>query len=746
MATANAAAGPAGPAAVPSLTGVRILQLGGADSAAQLCGRLLAGAGAEVTAADEGPDPVGGDAHAAYERDRRYQGQQGRRLQPADLAGLVKQADIVLADQDWASRLAAAGLGLDDLTVAQPQLVVVALTPYGLSGPLAGHAASDLLLQAVTGIAMTNGYDGEPPLQAGVPIPTMAAAAFAASAVVAALIERQRSGQGQLIDVALYDSALCCLGTLLPTVFRTGRHLRRIGNRHTMGAPWNAYPTSDGWVVITTMGETLWRKVAALTGQDGLADDPRFADTVDRVANVEELDEIISGWTRKSTTEQILDQCAGQEVPAGRIPTLTEALRDTQLRSRPVLAAGENGWLFPGPLPSARDTDPVGERPPPAPPATPDPGLETLPLNGVRVLELGAFTAGPLAGRLLGALGADVLKIEPPKGENCRSLAERVDGSSYLFHLNNTDKRGAVADLTVPEDRRRVQALAADADVLLTNLSDGVLTAAGLDEPALRPLAPGLIYCAISAYGHTGPLAGRKAFDSVIQAHAGAMALTGWPSDAPLKAAISWADVMSAALATFGVVCALYTRPSTGRGRTIDLALLDAVAWSTQLRWAEAVVDDAEPSRLGNGHQTDAPHGVYPCADGWLSLHATSDDQWQPLAGLLDDDRAGPDLATAASRRARSSIVDDAISEWTATRTVAEAVFALGQAGVPAEPVQDLPAVVAHPHTSARGMLIEQHTPNGHRLTVLGTPWKFSRSPVRVRRPAPGLGQQELTW
>ena len=105
---------------------------------------------------------------------------------------------------------------------------------------------------------------------------------------------------------------------------------------------------------------------------------------------------------------------------------------------------------------------------------------------------------------------------------------------------------------------------------------------------------------------------------------------------------------MSAALAAFGVVCALYARSSTGRGRTIDVALLDAVSWTTQLRWAEAVVDEAEPSLLGNGHQADAPHGVYPCADGWLSLHVTSNDQWQPLAGLLDDDRARPDLATAA--------------------------------------------------------------------------------------------------
>jgi crotonobetainyl-CoA:carnitine CoA-transferase CaiB-like acyl-CoA transferase len=733
---------------VPSLTGVRILELGGMDSAVQLCGRLLAEAGADVAAADEGPDPWAGGAHAAYEWHRRYRGKRAVRPRPADVAALVEHADVVLVDQDWISRLGAEGRSLDGLAAGQPGLVVAALTPYGLTGPLAGQAASDLLLQAITGIAMTNGYDGEPPLRAGVPIPAMAAAAFGASAVAAALVERQRSGLGQLLDISAYDAALCCLGTLLPTVFRTGHHPRRVGNRHTMTAPWNAYPTSDGWVVITTMGQTLWHKVAALTGQDGLAADPRFADPEARVAHVDELDEIIGGWTRKHTTEQILDQCAAQDVPSGRIPTLTEALQDTQLRTRPVLATGENGWAFPGPLPSAADTEPPPARPRPPAPAEPGSatGLETLPLDGVRVLELGAFTAGPLAGRLLGALGADVLKVEPPKGENCRYLTERVDGSGYLFHLNNTDKRGAVADLSVPEDRRRVQALAAGADVLLTNLSDGVLTAAGLGEAALRPVAPGLIYCAISAYGHTGPLAGRKAFDSVIQAHAGAMSLTGWPADAPLKAAISWADVMSAALAAFGIVCALYARPSAGRGRTIDVALLDAVAWSTQLRWAEAVVDGAEPSRLGNGHQTDAPHGVYRCADGWLSLHVTSNDQWQSLAGLLDDGRARPDLATAAGRRARSSAVDDAISEWTATRTVAETVAALDQAGVPAGPVLDLPAVVAHPHTSARGMLLEQHTPNGHRLTVLGTPWKFSRSPVRVRRPAPGLGQQELTW
>ena len=192
---------------------------------------LLADAGAEVTAADAGPGPEDGDAHAVYEWRRRYDGKRVLRSGSSNLATLVDQADVVLADQDWIGRLAA-GRHLNDLTADRPGLVVAALTPYGLSGPLAGHAASDLLLQAVTGIAMTNGLDGEPPLQAGVPIPTMAAAAFGASAVVAALIERRHSGLGQLIDISAYDAALCCLGTLLPTVFRTGQHPRRIGNRH----------------------------------------------------------------------------------------------------------------------------------------------------------------------------------------------------------------------------------------------------------------------------------------------------------------------------------------------------------------------------------------------------------------------------------------------------------------------------------------------------------------------------------
>lgn len=712
----------AAPPADP-LAGVRVIELSDPGSAAQWCGRLLADAGAQVVPADTPADEL-----------------------DAVLAG----ADAVLLSDGWVARLGARSLPPAQLAATLPTAVVCCLTWYGLTGPMAGRPASELLLQAAAGIASTNGSEQEPPLQAGVPVATIAGAVFGVMGLTAALYERRTSGRGQLVDVALFDAVLCSLGTLLPAVFLDGTRPWRIGNRHSMAAPWNAYPTSDGWVVLTTMGEALWQRLAAGIGRAELVDDPRFADPSARVAHADVLDAEVAAWTGRHRTAQVLALAERIGVPAGRIPDLAEVLADPQVRARGLVvtdpATGQPAAGSPSALAAGQPAAPPDvPGPPPAPSDPPAPGGWPAPLSGVRVLELGAFTAGPLAGRLLGALGADVLKVEPPKGDNCRHLAQQLGGVSYLYYLNNTDKRGAVVDLDTPADADRLRALSRQADVVLTNLSRPVLAEHGLDDRTLRAASDSLVYCAVSGYGGTGPRAWDKAFDTVIQALGGVMAVTGWPQGPPLKVAISWADVLGACFATAGTLLALYDRQHTGRGRLVDVALLDGAVWGTQHRWAELAAGGTA-GRLGNAHPTDTPHGIYPCRDGWIAVHVAQPQQWLALAELLGAGWSEPSLRDPALRRTYAATLDRDLNGWTGARTTSAAQQQLDAAGVPAARVNDLTEVAAHPQTAARQMLLEQKPDGGPPVRVLSVPWRFARTPVGVRRPAPSLAQQELAW
>lgn len=727
------------------LAGVRVLELATRDTAAQLCGRLLSDLGAAVTCAPDGGSSERTGPQGEYDERRRSHGRTTASAEAAlDLLGVV---DVLIVDDAWLNRLAQLGRTTTSLGQEFPALVLCAVTGYGLSGPLAGRSSSDLVLQAMTGLASTNGDDGDPPLRAGIPVPTIMGGLSGAIGIVAALIARRHSRAGQVVDVALFDATLCCLGTLLPTVFLTGRSPARIGNRHQMTAPWNAYPSSDGWVVISTMGEPLWAKVARMIERPELIVDPRFATTEARVAHVEELDAVISRWTGRRSTHEVRRWCDKEQIPAGSIPTLGEVLTDWSPRG-PVPAHDQR----PSDLPLPASPVPVAAGQVRTPPVVRDGEAAAAgdssepPLAGIRVLEVGAFTAAPLAGRLLGALGADVLKVEPPRGENARHLAQQMDGTGYLFYLNNTDKRGAVADLTVPAQRDQLLDLVKDADVFLTNLSDTALEGAGLDEPSIRQRADGVIYCSITGYGRTGPRAGQKAFDTVIQAQGGVMALTGLPDGAPLKVAISWADVVGASVAALAILGALHVRLDGRSGGALDVALLDGVVWSTQERWAEYYAGGREPARLGNAHHLDAPHGIYRCSDGWVALHVRNDREWPGLARLLGEPWTDAAFTTAESRVERGEELDRAIEAWTAPLPVARAVADLRLVDVVAEPVLDLLDVVRHPHTAARALLVPQRSPGGDVLTVLGTPWKFSRSRVSVGRPAPTLAQQELKW
>jgi crotonobetainyl-CoA:carnitine CoA-transferase CaiB-like acyl-CoA transferase len=375
----------------------------------------------------------------------------------------------------------------------------------------------------------------------------------------------------------------------------------------------------------------------------------------------------------------------------------------------------------------------------PAPTSTP-----ALPLAGVRVLEMGSFTAAPVGTRLLAALGADVVKIEPRAGEGARHLAQQIGGEGYLYQVNNTDKRGVTLEIAAAGGRDVFFALARASDVFVENFAPGTAERWGLGPRAVLEVNERLVYCSVSGFGHAGPLGRKRAFDTVIQAMAGVMALTGAASEPPVKVGLSVADLLGGYLSTVAVLAALRYRDRTGRGQHVDVSMHDATGWLTARAWPDVLAGGGEPSRHGNRDPRAVPSGAYAARDGaTVAIEARDDAEWRRLCAAMkrDDMAADPDLATAAGRWARHDALDAVIAAWVGERPSAEAVDACQAAGVAAGPVLSVPAVAEHPHTAARAMVVERAHRTLGSLRLLGIPLKLTRPEPEIRRTAPALGE-----
>ena len=371
----------------------------------------------------------------------------------------------------------------------------------------------------------------------------------------------------------------------------------------------------------------------------------------------------------------------------------------------------------------------------------------TLPLDGVRVVDLTQVMGGPFCTMQLGDLGADVIKVEPPAGDLARSmggaeLRMRGDDNAPFFALNR-NKRSIVLDLTQNHDRATFMTLAHTADVLVESFRPGVMKRLGVDYDTMAETNPRLIYTSISGFGQTGPYAERPGFDLIAQGMSGIMSVTGEPGGAPMKCGVPIADLSVGLIATNAVLAALIARGKTGRGQHIDTSLFEAAlamsVWETTEYWAT----DAAPHAMGSAHRLNAPYQAFRTRDGYINLAALSPAQWQNLCSTLGRDAliTDPRFATNATRMENRPALMHEIEDALAARSTAEWVDAMTAAGVPAGPIYDFAKVFADPHTMARCMIEEIEHPVAGRVRTLGFPVKMSATPPRVRRPPPLLGE-----
>ncbi len=619
------------------------------------------------------------------------------------LERLLAHADIMLVSPD-----------IDPIAVPRPpRAVVCEITAYGSTGPDAGRADDECFIQARSGIVDTTGNADGKPVHVSFPVVEYQAGAYAAAAVLAALRSARLSGLGQTVEVALYDCAFASMATFLPGLLAgSSSTVNRIGNRHAMISPWNVFQASDGWLLICAGSDQQWLRLTQIMQRDDLGSDLRLARIADRVRHSGEVDASVQAWAAGRTVEQCLEVLNKAQIACGpvveieRHPTEPNLVERGMILSVVDLATGEDLFVPGSPLSMSRTPGrapqsipaPDGDRrevdrialaavtPVESVDATPQ-----RPLSGVRVVEIGHYTTVPLCTKHLGALGAEVIKIEPPEGEATREWPPVQGRQGYFFTYMNSDKKSVTLDLRTDEGADALWKLIESADVLIENLKPGALAKRGFSYEKLIERNPRLIYAGVSGFGVRSLYPGRPAFDTVIQAMSGIMDVVR-SDGVPMKTGISIADLMGAIVACVAVIAAIVHRDRSGFGQSIDLSMQDVAAWMTQTAWNR---------RGATGRQLC----VVRCADGHV----------------IAEGDLPPDVSTDGMTRS-------------------EAVPYLRERGVTASAVLSVPEMLSLPQTVERRLWFKA---GGDEFAwpLLDCPMRLSRTPARVEHPMPALGR-----
>jgi crotonobetainyl-CoA:carnitine CoA-transferase CaiB-like acyl-CoA transferase len=369
------------------------------------------------------------------------------------------------------------------------------------------------------------------------------------------------------------------------------------------------------------------------------------------------------------------------------------------------------------------------------------------PLHGVRVLDLSRVLAGPFATMMLADLGADVVKIESPEGDDTRRWGPPwVGGESAYFTCVNRNKRDLVLDFRHDAARDALRRLVATADVLIENFKVGTMERWGLGYESLREIRPELVYCSITGYGRTGPHAHLPGYDPILEAVGGFMSINGEEGGRPLKVGVAVIDVLAGSHAAFGITAALAHAWRTGEGQRVDLSLFESSLAALANQASAYLMGGVVHPRLGNAHPHIVPTNSYATVDGPVMVCVGNDPQFRKLTELLGAPElaADPRFATNPDRVAHRDDLDVALRALFAVRSGRELTERANAVGVPVAPILELDEVFEHPQVAARDMLLDIDHPTAGRFKQVGFPVKLDRTPPSLRYPPPLLGQHTI--
>ncbi len=675
-----------------------------------------------------------------------------------DFLALARTADIVI-ESFAPGAMDRLGLSHATLQAENPGLSLVSITPFGQEGPWRDRPSTEFTLQAAVGSIDYRGLPGRKPVATGGRLGEWTVGAFAAVGGLCAWLSSRKTGVGQVVDISSFEALILCM-----TVY------------HDLNGQWNEgdlprgielpsiEPAKDGWVGFCTITGQQWVDFCAMIGQQEVGEDQRYLDGKQRMEHIDFIQKIVHDWTKERTIEEIVELALLLRIPVapigdGRtVPEIDhfvarEIYRANEkgvLHPRPFFRLGEGAFRPPGPAPrlgehtqavlaeaDERELDFDEES-----------GGTPLPLDGLRVLDLTAFWAGPVATAFLSDMGADVLKVESIHRPDGMRFAGARPGAdlwewSPVFHGANTGKRDVTLQLDHPEGLALVKELIAKADVVVENFSARVLENFGLGWDAVKALNPRAIFVRMPAFGLDGPWRDRAGFAMTIEQVSGLAWMTGY-HDLPLVVR-GVCDPVGGMHAVFALLAALEVRRRTGRGQLLEVPLVEVALNLAAEQVIEYSAFGALLARDENRSPAAAPQGVYSCREGRnVAISVANDEQWRALCSVMGTPEMADDfeLANVAGRREHHDRLDDLIEAWTARASCDDVVERLLEAGVPASSV--INAHRLHPNTQLEARQFfqtMQHAFTGE-TRYPGFPMSWSIFGKRLHRaPAPTLGQ-----
>jgi crotonobetainyl-CoA:carnitine CoA-transferase CaiB-like acyl-CoA transferase len=709
------------------------------DVAGRFAAKLFALAGANVVR------PVGDEPADALDI---YLDHGKRRLAGShvDAAALMDGADLVFVSFD---RGRVQGLGAALLPLAPADAVRVTTSTYGATGPYAGWRGGPAAAWAAGGYLWITGEPDREPLMGPEHLCGYVTGYSAAIAAEAALFRRRRTGRGCELDISAMESMLCIHQS---TFSRLGSgEVRGRTGRFAELYPLTILPCADGYVSLGATTDREFDLLCVTAGCPELLDDPRFATGFSRLANASALDAALAPFLASHTADEVEAMLQAGGTPATRVADPLEILKNPQLAARGYFVDAPGGGRMPGaPLPDAQ----VFATPRPARaaaaaaaadrgwPLQPRPG-DPLPLQGVRVLDLTSWWAGPSCTRTLAELGADVVWVERP---NSRAAWENYEGaqaiSLQLYEWKMfRHKRSVALDLGTPAGREACLRLAAQADVLVENFRPGVAERLGLGHQMLCARHPGLVYVSLSGFGASGPWRGWGSYGPTIEGASSIMSRTGYAGGGPLRLGHTLPDGIGGLTGAIAALRGLREREARGCGGWFDVSQLEAYVAISGEEVLTASRGGGWAGRVGNRSRQGAIQGVFPCLgeDQWIAIRLSDEDDVRRLA-----EAAGlPGLVRAAAAWPRDDdAVEAMIAGFTAGWEKQALAEALQAAGLEAFPALTPPDVLADGQVAARGVLLPVTVPGGTFL-MPGHPYQASERLADARGAAPTLGQHD---
>lgn len=753
------------------LTGLRVLDT--TDECGELCGRLLADMGADVILVEP---PGGSSLRQRHPRSPDGAHGLGFAWRNANKRGIV----LDLADADDRARFEAL---LDDADVwlesagrnalvdpaaasaSRPELVVTSITPFGLTGPYADFAANDDVLEAFGAAMFKAGIADKSPLLPPTALATDVSAVVAALATVLALHQRQGTGRGQHVDLAVMSAAAAAADWSYPNA-SVSRHKGSVYNevRNGGGFMYPIFRCLDGYIRMVILAPRQWMALYDWMGRpEAFADEEFWSNVGNRIMNADVLNPQYQEFFADKKMLDICTEAQQRGIVCTPLLTPAEVMADPHLGERGTFVTDEvlpgttapvaSGFFevdgtrhgFRSRAPQLDEHGGAGFADDPISWGEPTQPTGSAPLAGIRVLDFGIGGVGVEAARALAEYGADVIRVESRTYPDFIRLVAFTEVSPS-FTSSSRSKRSLGVNIKTDDGLDLVHRLVADADVVVENSATGVMTSLGLGYDALREINPGIVMVSSQLVGSRGPNAHWTGYGPTTQTYGGLLHLWDYDDDdAPATNQTIYPDHLAGRLGAFAAVCGLLGRSQSGKGCHAEIAQVEAVVNMLAERLLQEAVTPGSTGPCGNASPEFAPRGPYPCAgeQKWVVISVRDDDQWAALVEVLGSPDWATDasLATAAGRLAAVDRIDAELGRWTSERDRMAVVDELQAAQVPCGAMLNGDDLLDDPHLAARGWNVRVDQPGIGVIDLEGPAWVAPDMAGPITYPAPGLGQ-----